>query len=93
MVVVDIVGRISQRAQLSRWLAAAINGQPVVVVLDGPPGVGKSTLVEWLVGEATRARARRIASSSCRSKVTSPTICGGTSPTPTSSCAAGCRNW
>jgi hypothetical protein len=31
-----IVGRILQRAQLSRWLAAAINGQPVVVVLDGP---------------------------------------------------------
>ena len=51
--VVDIVGRISQRAQLSRWLTAAINGQPVVVVLDGPPGVGKSTLVEWLVGQAT----------------------------------------
>ncbi|MEY2445725.1 MAG: hypothetical protein QOE00_2305 [Ilumatobacteraceae bacterium] len=51
--VVDVVGRIAQRAQLSRWLAAAINGQPVVVVLDGPPGVGKSTLVDWLVGEAT----------------------------------------
>lgn len=50
---VDVVGRISQRAQLSRWLTAAINGQPVVVVLDGPPGVGKSTLVEWLIGEAT----------------------------------------
>ncbi len=51
--VVDVVGRISQRAQLSRWLTAAINGQPVVIVLDGPPGVGKSTLVDWLIGEAT----------------------------------------
>ena len=50
---VGIVGRILQRAQLSRWLAAAINGQPVVVVLDGPPGVGKSTLVDWLVAQAT----------------------------------------
>ncbi|HEY0519477.1 MAG TPA: ATP-binding protein, partial [Ilumatobacteraceae bacterium] len=50
---VDIVGRIVQRAQLSRWLAAAGNGQPVVVVLDGPPGVGKSTLVNWFVAEAT----------------------------------------
>ncbi len=49
---VDIVGRITQRAQLSRWLAAAINGQPVVVVIDGPPGVGKSTLIEWLVAQA-----------------------------------------
>ncbi|MEO8266940.1 MAG: adenylate/guanylate cyclase domain-containing protein [Ilumatobacteraceae bacterium] len=49
---VDIVGRILQRAQLSRWLTAAITGQPVVVVLDGPPGVGKSTLVEWLVAQA-----------------------------------------
>ena len=51
-VAVDIVGRIQQRAQLSRWLAAAIAGQPVVVVLDGPPGVGKSTLVDWLVVQA-----------------------------------------
>jgi class 3 adenylate cyclase len=47
--VVDIVGRIAQRAQLSRWLAGAINGQPVVVIIDGPPGVGKSRLVDWLV--------------------------------------------
>jgi class 3 adenylate cyclase len=52
MVVVDIVGRIAQRAQLSRWLAAAINGQPAVIVLDGPPGIGKSTMVDWLVGQA-----------------------------------------
>ncbi|MGZ4738674.1 MAG: hypothetical protein ACXVLM_05485 [Ilumatobacteraceae bacterium] len=50
---VGIVGRISQRAQLSRWLAGAIDGQPVVVVIDGPAGVGKSTLVDWLAGQAT----------------------------------------
>jgi class 3 adenylate cyclase len=50
--VVEIVGRIPQRAQLSRWLVAAINGQPAVVVLDGSPGVGKSTLVNWLMAEA-----------------------------------------
>ena len=56
-VLVDIVGRILQRAQLSRWLAAAINGQPVVVVIDGPPGVGKSTLVDWLIGQAGQAGA------------------------------------
>ncbi len=49
---VDIVGRITQRAHLSRWLAAAINGQPVVVVIDGPPGIGKSTLIDWLVSQA-----------------------------------------
>ncbi|HEY7625636.1 MAG TPA: ATP-binding protein, partial [Ilumatobacteraceae bacterium] len=49
---VGIVGRISQRAQLSRWLSSAIDGQPVVVVIEGAPGVGKSTLVEWLVGQA-----------------------------------------
>ena len=53
---VDIVGRILQRAQLSRWLAAAISGQPVVVIIDGPPGVGKSTLVEWLVEQAAEQR-------------------------------------
>ena len=54
---VEIVGRILQRAQLSRWLAAAINGQPVVVLLDGPPGIGKSTLVGWLVGSAAESGA------------------------------------
>ena len=53
---VDIVGRVGQRAQLSRWLAAAISGQPSVVVVDGAPGVGKSTLVEWLVGQAAEQR-------------------------------------
>jgi ATPase family associated with various cellular activities (AAA) len=57
MVAVGIVGRILQRAQLSRWVAAAINGQPVVVVLDGPPGVGKSTLVDWLVAHASESGA------------------------------------
>jgi len=55
-VTVDIVGRVGQRAQLSRWLAAAISGQPSVVVIDGAPGVGKSTLVEWLVGQADEKR-------------------------------------
>ena len=52
----EIVGRVLQRAQLSRWLAAAISGQPVVVVMDGPAGVGKSTLVEWLVAAADEQR-------------------------------------
>lgn len=51
--VVGIVGRIPQRAQLSRWLSGAIDGQPVVIVIEGAAGVGKSTLVEWLVGQAT----------------------------------------
>ena len=54
---VEIVGRIPQRAQLSRWLIAAISGQPAVVVLEGSPGVGKSTLVDWLVAEAAAAGA------------------------------------
>jgi class 3 adenylate cyclase len=59
-VVVEIVGRIVQRAQLSRWLTAAVNGQPVVVVLDGPPGVGKSTLVDWLVSSARESGATSV---------------------------------
>ncbi len=49
---VDIVGRISQRTQLLRWLTAAVDGQPVVIAVDGPPGVGKSTLVDWTIGQA-----------------------------------------
>ncbi|MEP7111719.1 MAG: adenylate/guanylate cyclase domain-containing protein [Ilumatobacteraceae bacterium] len=52
-VAVGIVGRIPQRALLSRWLAGALDGQPVVVVLDGPPGVGKSTLIDWLIVQAS----------------------------------------
>jgi class 3 adenylate cyclase len=58
-VAVDIVGRISQRAQLLRWLAGAIDGHPAVVILDGPPGVGKSTLVEWLIAQSAERGAMR----------------------------------
>ena len=50
------VGRIQQRAQLARWLAAARDGQPSVVLLEGPPGIGKSALLAWMIAHAETQR-------------------------------------
>lgn len=51
------VGRTIQRRQLIDWLAAAADGRPVTVLIDGDAGVGKTSVIEWFAAEATRRRA------------------------------------
>jgi len=45
------VGRQGERAVLSHLLGQALDGRPVVAVITGPPGIGKTTLLSWLTAE------------------------------------------
>jgi DNA-binding CsgD family transcriptional regulator len=45
-----IVGRDRERARLRAALAAAQSGEPRVVVVEGPPGIGKTSLVAAALG-------------------------------------------
>ncbi len=46
------VGRETERAQLSRALAAAADGRPAAILIGGEAGVGKTRLIETLIGTA-----------------------------------------
>src|SRR6188508_985241 len=48
-----IVGRERELRALRERLAAALAGHGGLVLLSGEAGVGKTTLAEWLCGEAT----------------------------------------
>lgn len=50
-----LVGRRSECDQLERLLADAGHGGGRTVVVSGPPGVGKSALLEWISQRAERA--------------------------------------
>ena len=50
-----IVGRERERRRLRRAVGAAVEGQGVGLLLRGPAGIGKSTLLRWLEADA-RAR-------------------------------------
>lgn len=52
-----LVGRTTERRQLTEWLAAAEQGRPSVVFVSGDPGAGKSSLVTWLAEQAQQQRA------------------------------------
>jgi DNA-binding CsgD family transcriptional regulator len=56
-----LLGRLPERAALSRLLDAARAGRSGVVVLRGEPGVGKTALLEWAIGSAGGLRVARVA--------------------------------
>ena len=50
------VGRDAEQAELGRWLDQAVRGRGGLVLIGGEPGVGKTRLVEQLLGLARERR-------------------------------------
>jgi len=59
------IGRERERAELHRLLEAALAGQRQLVVVTGEAGIGKTTLVEGFVAEASQRTAPLVASGRC----------------------------
>ncbi len=59
-----IVGRSAERAVLSGAYARAAAGEPQVLLITGPAGIGKTRLVEELCQQASQAGARVLAGES-----------------------------
>jgi DNA-binding CsgD family transcriptional regulator len=55
----SLAGRAEELAELRRWLADALGGHGRLVVVTGPPGIGKTRLAEELADTA-RARGQRV---------------------------------
>lgn len=53
-----VVGRHAERAALREALDAARSGRGTAVLLAGDPGIGKTTLLEWVVTEAAATDVR-----------------------------------
>jgi class 3 adenylate cyclase len=47
-----LVGRLDEQTVLARWLGESIAGTPRIVIVRGEPGMGKTTLLRWLLDEA-----------------------------------------
>ena len=56
-----LVGRAAERATVQALLADAKGGQGGSLVLAGPPGIGKSALVQYAIDVASEFRVVRIA--------------------------------
>jgi DNA-binding CsgD family transcriptional regulator len=56
-----LLGRLQERAALSRLLEAARSGRSGVLVMRGEPGVGKTALLDWAIGSAAGLRVARVA--------------------------------
>jgi ATP-dependent Lon protease len=50
----SLAGRDQELAALRGWRAEALAGRGKLVVLTGPPGIGKTRLAEEVVGSARR---------------------------------------
>ena len=55
----SLAGRVQELAKLRGWQADALGGHGRLVIVTGPPGVGKTRLAEELADEA-RAVGRRV---------------------------------
>jgi DNA-binding CsgD family transcriptional regulator len=56
-----LLDRLPERAALSQLLDAARAGRSGVLVVRGEPGVGKTALLDWVVGSAAGLRVARVA--------------------------------
>src|ERR1700739_4959829 len=56
-----LLDRLPERAALSGLLEAARAGSSGVLVLRGEPGVGKTALLDWVIGSAAGLRVARVA--------------------------------
>lgn len=61
---VPLVGRERARGLLHRWLEASLAGDPHIVVISGPSGIGKTRLTDWLAAQAAD-RGARVHSGGC----------------------------
>jgi DNA-binding CsgD family transcriptional regulator len=59
--VVELLGRAPERARLDEVLVALRAGESRVLVLRGPPGVGKSALLDYAEGAAAGVHVLRVA--------------------------------
>ncbi|MBA8824875.1 DNA-binding CsgD family transcriptional regulator [Saccharopolyspora lacisalsi] len=54
-----VVGRQDELAELERLYTVVREGRPLVIVVDGPAGIGKTTLVEQFLADLTDAHVYR----------------------------------
>src|SRR4051794_41869834 len=54
------LGRISERQRLDGVLADARDGQSAVLVIRGPPGIGKTALLRYAARQASGLRATEV---------------------------------
>ncbi|HSB87114.1 MAG TPA: ATP-binding protein, partial [Ilumatobacteraceae bacterium] len=60
-VAIEIVGRDDERARIDALLDGAAMGASGTIVVDGPPGIGKTALLEYAVHRAVQFRILRVA--------------------------------
>ena len=53
-----MIGRDLEKKRLDDNLRGAMAGKGCTIIIDGQPGIGKSTLVNWLCNEATKSDIR-----------------------------------
>jgi class 3 adenylate cyclase len=51
----DLIGRLDERNALGRWLTETVAGAPRIVIVSGPPGMGKTRLLRTLTDQARAA--------------------------------------
>src|SRR3954468_21194775 len=56
-----LVGRRRERAELDRLLAAAHDGSSAALVVRGAPGIGETTLLDWVADRADGCQVIRVA--------------------------------